>query len=106
MQVRPQYLAVDPLRDVQHVVMVGPVDADHDEAQDIGQESRQDRAKRSPVRSGWNFQLEDHNGDQDGDHAVAEGLKTSLTHSGGTSSCKSRDGRLDPVSVPLTTDTT
>ena len=79
-QVGPQDRPGDRLHRVQHMVMVVPVDADVDEAQHIAQEDRQQRpqvGEGGPVRD---LQLEHHDGDDDGDDAVAEGFQPSLPH--------------------------
>src|SRR5207247_1612144 len=71
-EVRPHHLAVDPLGGVKHVVMVVPVDADHDEAQDVCQEHGHEWPQRVPVRALRHLELQDHDRDQDRYHAVAE----------------------------------
>ena len=79
-QVGPQDRAADALDQLQHVVVVVPVDADVDEAQHIGQKHRQQRlqlGEGSPVR---NLELQNHDSDDDRHHPVAEGLQTSGSH--------------------------
>ena len=80
MQVRPQDRAVDPVDHVQHVVMVVPVDADEDEAHQVGQKHGHQRLQRVPPGSVRHFQLEDHDRDDDRDHAVAECFKARFAH--------------------------
>jgi hypothetical protein len=40
MKIRPQHRAVDPVGRVEHVVMIAPVNAQEDEAQQIAEERR------------------------------------------------------------------
>src|ERR1051325_8509173 len=58
--------------------MVGPVDAEDDEAEDVGEEDRQHRTNRLPVRAFRDAELEHHDRDQNRDHAVAERLEPRL----------------------------
>ena len=60
--------------------MVVPVDAEKDEAQNIRQEERQDRPERVEIRALRDFQLENHDRDDDRDHAVAERFQPPLGH--------------------------
>ena len=69
------------LRGMEHVVVVVPVDADVDEAQHVAQEDRQQRAAApAQVVAVRHLQLQHHDGDDDGEHAVAEGLEPVLSH--------------------------
>ena len=79
-QVRPEDPAVDSMRGLEHVMMVVPVDAEHDEAEHVGEGDRDQGTERFPIRSVWNLQLQDHDGDQDRDHAVAERLEAAFAH--------------------------
>ena len=69
-----------PLGRVQQVVMVVPVDAQHHEAEDVGQKHRGERLQRGQVGPVRRLQLQHDDRDQDRDHAVAEGLETRLVH--------------------------
>src|SRR3954467_14079285 len=82
MQVRPENAARHSIDDVEHVMVVVPVDAEVDEAEHIGGERRRERPQRRPVRAGRQAQLEHHDRDQDGDDAVAEGFEPRLMHEG------------------------
>src|SRR4051812_46891987 len=65
---------------MQHVMVIVPVDADVDEAQHVAHEDGDQRCQGGyavPVR---NLQLEHHDGDDDGYHAIAERLQPSLSH--------------------------
>ena len=63
-------------------MMVVPVDAEVNETQHVGQKDRQQRFQRGDVeRSALrHFQLQHHDGDDDGQHAVAEGFQPVLFH--------------------------
>ena len=60
---------------MQHVVVVVPVDAQVDEAQHVAQEHRQQRAQVGEIVAVRHLQLQHHDGDDDGEHAVAERLE-------------------------------
>jgi hypothetical protein len=59
--------------------MVVPVDPEEDEGQDIGQEHRRKRRQARALLL-RHLELEDHDGDEDRDHAIAERLEPSLGH--------------------------
>src|SRR5438105_1709389 len=65
---------------MQHVVMVVPIDAEKHEAQDVGQENRHERSQRLDAGAFGNFQLQNHDRDQDRDHAIAECFEPALRH--------------------------
>ena len=69
------------IRGVQHVVVVVPVGAEEDEAEDIGEEDTHHRRERGPVAAVLHAQLEleHHDRDQYRDQPVAEGLEPSLS---------------------------
>ena len=79
-QIRPQDAAVDPVGHLQHVVMIVPVDAENHEAQHVGEEHRHDRLQRRPVGAVRHLELQHHDRDEDGDHAVAERLEPPFAH--------------------------
>ena len=54
------------------MMMIVPVDAEIDEAQDIVQENGNNRLKRRPIRAVRDFQFQHHDRDDDREHAVAE----------------------------------
>jgi hypothetical protein len=71
--VGPQRAAVDGLYHLHQVVVVVPVDPDHHEAQQVGEQLAllvQDVGEMIPVRRP---QLEHEDRDEDGHHAIAEG---------------------------------
>jgi hypothetical protein len=65
---------------VQHVVMVVPVDAEEYETQKVGQKLREELAQCVPALTAADLQLQDHDRDQDCDHAVAERFETPFGH--------------------------
>lgn len=56
----------------EQLVVVVPVDRDVDETQDVAQEDRKQMPKRREVSSLGRLQFQNHDGDDDCDHAVAE----------------------------------
>src|SRR5512135_997799 len=81
MQVGPQYLPRHLVARVQHMVVVVPVDADIDEAQHIAQENRDQRCERIDALAMRHLELQHHDGDDDGDHAIAECFESAFAHS-------------------------
>ena len=61
-------------------MVVVPVDAEIDEAQQITQELRHQRFQRGEFDTVRHFQFQHHDGDDDGEHAVAEGFEPVLLH--------------------------
>ena len=64
----------------QQVVVVVPVDAEVDEAQEVGEQHGQLVAATTPTTCRAALQLEHHDGDEDGDDAVAERFQPSGAH--------------------------
>src|SRR3569832_2040772 len=65
---------------VQHVVMVAPVDPDIDEAERIEQQRPPRLRQRVERHAMRRLQVQHHDGDDDGDHAIAERLDPPLAH--------------------------
>src|ERR1035437_5150198 len=80
MQVRPQDWPSDRENCMQHVVMVVPVDANIDETQHITEKNRNQRCQCIEVLAMWHLQLQNHDRDDDGHHAVAECFQAALAH--------------------------
>jgi hypothetical protein len=76
MQIGPQDRAVHAFGDMQHVMMIVPVDADIDEAQHIAQEHREQRPQIGEAGAVRHLHLQHHDGDDDGEHTVAERLQS------------------------------
>jgi len=79
-QVSPEHRACDGGAGVQHVMVVVPIDSDVEEAQDVGEKDRQQGAEVLEAVTMGNFQLQHHDGDDDGDDTVAEGFQASFWH--------------------------
>src|ERR1039458_918289 len=80
MEVRPHDSAGHLVRGLQQVMMVVPVDAQVDEAQHVGQEHRQKWLQHGDFGTVRHSQLQDHDRNNDSEHAVAEGLEPVLFH--------------------------
>jgi hypothetical protein len=63
------------------VVVVIPIDADIDEAQNLAQENRDERLQNRKVSAMRRLHFQHHDRDDDGDHTIAESLKPTLSHS-------------------------
>src|SRR5262249_11946791 len=62
------------------MVMIIPIDRQIDEAQYVADEIRSHASKNLPTGAVRHLQLEDHDRDDDGDHAVAESCETIFSH--------------------------
>jgi hypothetical protein len=81
MQIRPQNSAADRVRGLEHMMMIAPINADIDEAQDIAQEDgRQCRQVDDAARMRRWLQFQHHDGNRHGDDAIAERFKSILFH--------------------------
>src|SRR2546422_9051648 len=81
MEIGPENEAGHVLRHLKHVVMVVPVDAYVDKAEDIAQEDGKERPQCREVTAVRDLELQHHDGDDDCEHAVAERFKTSFWRS-------------------------
>src|SRR5450631_1639599 len=79
-EVAPQDGPVDALDNLEHVMVVAPVDADVDEAEQVGQELRGGAAKRLEGGLVRDLQLQNHDGDDDGEDAVAKRFEPTGSH--------------------------
>ena len=61
-------------------MMVVPVDADIEKAQHVVKKHRQQRLQRGQVVAVRHLQFQHHDGDDDGEHAIAEGFESVLGH--------------------------
>ena len=82
-QVGPKNTTANAMNGIEHVVVVVPVNADIHITQQIAEKDRQYRFERRQfigVRALGNLHLQDHNGNDDSDDAVAEGFHAVLAH--------------------------
>ena len=80
MKIRPEDSAVDVLNNLQQVMMVAPVDADKNEAEDVAQKDRRQRTQSREARSDGHAQLKHHDRDDDRDHSIAECFEAVAGH--------------------------
>src|SRR5262245_4681998 len=84
-QVRPQHTAIHVANGVHQVMWVAPVDAEHDEAHHVAADLGQHRTQNREVAAVRHPELQHHDGDDDGDHAVAERFHPPPGHGAGVS---------------------
>jgi hypothetical protein len=77
-EVGPEDAVGDLIKVVDEVVVVNPVDAGLNEAEEIDEDEREFKAKRVEVVYFFvgDMKLQDHDGDDDGDNAVREGFQS------------------------------
>ncbi|HWX27017.1 MAG TPA: hypothetical protein VNZ53_06210 [Steroidobacteraceae bacterium] len=63
------------------MVVIVPIDADVDEAQYVTQEVGDQGCERIDVGAARHLELQHHDGDDDGDDAIAEGFESAAVHS-------------------------
>src|SRR6266704_210140 len=80
MEIRPEDSTSYLISEIEHVVMVIPVDRNDDKAQNVGEEYWQERTERVETDDMRNAQLEHHDRNQDRDHAVAERTESVTVH--------------------------
>src|SRR6516164_6981518 len=102
MYVRPENGAVDALNRLQQMVMVGPVDCQHYETEDVTQKHRRYRPKCFPSRAVRSLHLQDHDRNDDGQHPIAERLHSLFAHT--TFITSHVDQEVLPLSFGITTD--
>jgi hypothetical protein len=82
-EVCPEDAAGDAFGGLEKVMMIVPVNADVDEAQDVAEEDGQDRFQFGEVGPVRDFQFQHHDGDDDGEDTVAEGFEPGGFHFAG-----------------------
>src|ERR1700730_13322639 len=80
MQIRPQDATRNMLRRLQEVMMVVPVDADVNEAQNIAEENRKEWLQGRKTGSFWRLHFQHHDRDDDGENPVTKRLHAALSH--------------------------
>ena len=78
--VGPKNDGIDPGHEMNQMMMIDPVDCDDGEAQDVGKKCRPHFCQRSGRRIVRRLQLQNHDGDENGDHAIAEGFEPVRFH--------------------------
>ena len=76
----PKNDRIDPGYEVNEMMMIDPVDSDNDEAQDIGKKGRPHLRQGSWGRIVRRLQLQNHDGNENGDNAIAERLDPTRFH--------------------------
>ena len=61
-------------------MVVAPVDAEKEKTQHVAHEGRDQRTQRGQLRAVGHGQFQNHDGDDDGDDAIAERFQPSFTH--------------------------
>jgi hypothetical protein len=80
MEVRPEDAAGDVFGGVEEVMVIVPVNADVDEAEDITQKDGEKRLQFGEAVAVRDFQLQHHDGDDDREDAVAESFEPGGFH--------------------------
>src|SRR5690349_7367916 len=80
MQVGPEHSTIDVLNHLQQMMMVAPIDADKNEAEDVAKKHRGQRPQRRKAGAERHTQLEHHDRDDDCDHAVTECFEAVASH--------------------------
>ena len=80
MQIGPQYSARHFLDGVHQVVVVVPINADVNEAQDVAQENWPELEKRCQIFTMGNFEFQHHDGNDDRDHPIRKRFDPPLAH--------------------------
>ena len=80
MEVRPEDAAGDMFGGVEEVMVIVPVNGDVDEAEDVTQKDGEERLQLGEAGAVRDFQFQHHDGDDDGDDAVAEGFEPGGFH--------------------------
>jgi hypothetical protein len=80
MEVSPEDWSGNAFGSVQEMMMVVPVNADINEAEDVAQENRNRGPKRFERRARRHPEVEDHDRDDDREDAVAESFETPFVH--------------------------
>ena len=74
--------AVHAIDHVHEVVVIVPIDAHVNEAEDVAQEHGCKRRQVLPIGAVRHLQFQHHDGDDDGQHPVAEGFQAVRSHGG------------------------
>src|ERR1051325_8668861 len=83
MKVGPEDRSVDAVGGFDEVMVVVPVNADVEKAQEVTEKNRNEGLEIGPIRAVRYFKFQHHDGDDDGENAVAERFKAVLFHGAG-----------------------
>ena len=81
MEIGPQNRPCHRFAGMQHVMMIVPIDADVNEAENVAQKFWHQGHQRIHGRAVRDLELQHHDGDDDGDDAVAECFESAVAHS-------------------------
>lgn len=79
-EICPKHRRADVGNGVEDVVVIVPVDADVEEAEDVAKEDREDCRKSCPVGTFGDVELKHHDRDDDGEDSVGESFEAVLLH--------------------------
>ena len=74
MKIGPKNDSVHVLHSVEHVMMIVPINPNINKTEDIAEKYRKKRLKSAKVIARRRFHLENHDGDDNGDHSISEGF--------------------------------
>src|SRR5436190_2509009 len=80
MQVGPENRTANIPRRLQKVMVIVPINAHEGKAEHVAHERRDNRHQGTELSLTRGLQIEHHDGDDNRQHAVAEGLESSLAH--------------------------
>src|SRR5258707_1813663 len=107
MQIRPQHATIDVLDCLQQVMMIAPIDAYKNKTQQVTEKHWGNGNQRLPTGDMRHLQLQNHDGDNNRNHAIAECFQSALGHGRVTSADKSFFIGTNPiVASPPTSSST
>ena len=80
MKIRPENPAANMLDKVEEVMVIAPIDAEEDEAQEVTEQYGNQRTQRVKTCVVRHFQFQHHDGDDNRHHAIAERFQPRFRH--------------------------
>lgn len=80
MQIRPQHAAAHAARRVEQMVVIVPIDPDINKAENVTQKDWAKRGQRLEGGVMRHFEFQHHNGDDNGENAIAKGFEAAFGH--------------------------